>query len=141
MTSTTATATALDQSYAADRAIDLAFLNTSVLSGIDPRAFQAIKPFPFLEIEGLLTRDGHHALLRDLPDPTMFSQVFGRRRRYGQRSRNLFAFVHESASQPVSLRSGLGSIGRKEGIARPSCSSRVHFRLFRNPGRIYKMQE
>ena len=94
MTSTTATATALDQSYAADRAIDLAFLNTRVLSGIDPRAFQAIKPFPFLEIEGLLTRDGHHALLRDLPDPTMFSQVFGRRRRYGQRSHDRFVLQY-----------------------------------------------
>jgi len=94
MTTTTATATPLSQSYADETSDKLAFLNTGVLNEIDPHAFQATEPFPFLEIDGILTRDGHQALIRDLPDPTMFSQVFGRRRRYGQRSHDRFVLQY-----------------------------------------------
>src|SRR5262245_9053525 len=92
MTSTTATATPLPSSYTEHPSIELAFLNTGMLNTIDAEAFQAIKPFPFLEMEGILTRDGHHALVRDLPDPRTFSQVFGRR--HGQRSHDRFVLQY-----------------------------------------------
>lgn len=91
---TTATAAPLDSSCTSDSSVEVVFLNSGVLTRIDPQAFQAIRPFPFLEIEGLLTRDGHQALIRDLPDPTTFSQVFGRRRRYGQRSHDRFVLQY-----------------------------------------------
>jgi hypothetical protein len=94
MTTTTATATPLSQSFADDTSTKLSFLNTGVLNGIDSRAFQATKPYPFLEIDGILTREGHQALIRDLPDPATFSQVFGRRRRYGQRSHDRFVLQY-----------------------------------------------
>jgi hypothetical protein len=94
MTVTTATAAPLPSSYADNSSFEVAFLNVGTLNAIDAKAFQAIRPFPFLEIEGLLTRDGHQALIRDLPDPRTFSQVFGRRRRYGQRSHDRFVLQY-----------------------------------------------
>lgn len=94
MTTTTAAAAPLASPYADDLSTEVAFFNTGVLSAIDAKTFQATKPFPFLDIEGILTRDGHQALIRDLPDPTTFSQVFGRRRRYGQRSHDRFVLQY-----------------------------------------------
>ena len=91
---TIATATPLAPAYLGSGSTDVAFLDTGALGGIGANAFQAIKPFPFLEIEGILTRDGHQALIRDLPDPIMFSQVFGRRRRHGQRSHDRFVLQY-----------------------------------------------
>lgn len=65
-----------------------------MLDAVDPEAFRAIKPFPFLEMQGLLTPDGHRALIRDLPDPRIFSRAFGRRRSYGQRSHDRFVMQY-----------------------------------------------
>jgi 2OG-Fe(II) oxygenase superfamily len=95
MNATTATATtSLDSSPVDDRSTEITFLNTNALDAINAQEFQAIKPFPFLEIKDILTRDGHQALIRGLPDPTTFSQVFGRRRRYGQRSHDRFVLQY-----------------------------------------------
>lgn len=91
---TTATAAPLGSSYVDNLSTEVIFLNGGILNSIDPKTFQAMKPYPFLEIEGLLTRDGHQALIRDLPDPATFSQVFGRRRRYGQRSHDRFVLQY-----------------------------------------------
>src|SRR5688572_2799846 len=108
---TTAAATPLASSCVGSQSTDVAFLNTSVLSAISAKAFQEIKPYPFLEIEGILTRDGHHALIRDLPDPTIFSQVFGRRRRYGQRSHDRFVLqYHPLRSIPDLWRDFIGQL-------------------------------
>jgi hypothetical protein len=91
---TIATTAPLAPSYLGSDWADVTFLDTGALGGISVRAFQEIKPFPFLEIEGILTRDGHQALIRDLPDPMTFSQVFGRHRRHGQRSHDRFVLQY-----------------------------------------------
>ena len=95
MTFTAATALPLPSRDAGGRSIEVTFLDTGVLNAIDTKAFQAIKPFPFLEVQGLLTRDGHQALIRDLPDPRSFSRVFGRRRRHGQKSHDRFVLQYQ----------------------------------------------
>lgn len=72
----------------------MSYLNQQVLQSIDALSFQSLRPFPFLEIEGVLTRDAHHALTRDLPDPGMYARSFGRRRRHGQQSHDRFVLQH-----------------------------------------------
>ncbi len=81
------------------------YLNQYTLRSIDPRAFGSIQPFPFLEIDGLLTPDAHRLLIRDLPDPGIFARSFGRRRRYGQQSHDRFVLqYHPLRSIPESWR-------------------------------------
>jgi hypothetical protein len=91
---TLVTATPNAAPYVDASSMDIAFLNNAILEKVDPQAFHSIKPFPFLEIDGILTRDGHQALLRDLPDPRDFARVFGRKRRYGQRSHDRFVLQY-----------------------------------------------
>lgn len=87
------------------------FLNDAVLRGIDAKSFQRIQPFPFLEIDGLLTRDAHQALTRDLPDPRIYARSFGRRRRYGQQSHDRFVLqYHPLRSIPESWREFIGEL-------------------------------
>jgi hypothetical protein len=70
------------------------FLDLTRISGLDVNRFQEARPFPFLEIEGFLTAEGYRALLRDLPDPLLFSPVFGRKRHYGQASHDRFVLQY-----------------------------------------------
>lgn len=93
---TTATTALLADPLVNHQTTDVAFLNKPLLDTIDAGRFQGTKPFPFMEIDGILTREGHKALIRDLPDPTTFSPVFGRRRRYGQGSHDRFVLQYHS---------------------------------------------
>lgn len=108
---TAATTVQVTAAYAAADPTDVVFLNTVALEKVNKTAFQSIKPFPFLEVEGILTRDGHQALLRDLPDPRDFSRVFGRKRRYGQRSHDRFVLqYHPLGSIPELWRDFIGEL-------------------------------
>ncbi|HWA51264.1 MAG TPA: hypothetical protein VG742_23550 [Dongiaceae bacterium] len=70
------------------------FLDLASLDGIDAKIFHAMKPFPFLEIERTLTPDGYRSLVRDMPDPLLYSKSFGRRRRHGQQSHDRFVLQY-----------------------------------------------
>jgi hypothetical protein len=72
----------------------LTFLDVARIEAIDGTVFQKMRPFPFLEIEGLLTPAGYRKLLRSLPDPSLFTPVFGRKRRYGQHSHDRFVLQY-----------------------------------------------
>lgn len=81
------------------------YLDGQRMAAIDTQGFQRIRPFPFLEIEGLLTRAAHQTLTRDLPDPRLYARSFGRRRRHGQQSHDRFVLqYHPLRSIPESWR-------------------------------------
>jgi hypothetical protein len=81
------------------------YLDQAALGAVDAAAFARMYPFPFLEIDGLLTRTAHHALTHDLPDPASYAHSFGRRRRYGQQSHDRFVLqYHPLRTIPESWR-------------------------------------
>lgn len=62
------------------------YLDVKRLEAIDAARFQAIRPYPWLNPEGLLTEAGYERLLRTLPDNALFAARFGEKRQNGQMS-------------------------------------------------------
>ena len=54
------------------------------LEAIDAAAYQATRPFPWTNPEGLLHPAGYRALCETLPDLSLFEQVYGVERAHGQ---------------------------------------------------------
>lgn len=70
-------------------------LDHAKLARLDERAFRAAHPFPWAEIDGLITEDAYRRLQAEPPDPERFSANFGRRRRYGQASHDRYVLNYE----------------------------------------------
>jgi len=62
------------------------YLNADFIADFDPRRFQEVKPYPWINPEGVLTADGHATLVRSMPDISRFTPSFGVQRKYGQQS-------------------------------------------------------
>ena len=45
------------------------YINESLMNGLDARAFQGERPYPWLNPEGFLTPDGFARLAETLPEP------------------------------------------------------------------------
>ena len=54
------------------------------INAMDPIAFRAQKPFPWINPKGLLTEEGYQRLLAMLPDISLFEKSFGMERKHGQ---------------------------------------------------------
>ncbi len=72
----------------------MTYLDLERLNAVDADAFQAQRPFPFVNPQGLLTDDGHRRLLETLPDVSLFERSFGVDRKYGQQSHDRFALEY-----------------------------------------------
>jgi len=68
----------------------MGYLDFERLDRVDERAFQAQKPFPFVNPEKLLGDEGHARLLAALPDVSLFDAEFGRPRKFGQGSHDRY---------------------------------------------------
>jgi len=62
------------------------YIDEAVMDRLDGAAFQAQKPYPWVNPSGLLTADGYGRLVDTLPAPGMFDKRFGEKRKHGQQS-------------------------------------------------------
>jgi hypothetical protein len=62
----------------------MTYLDYERLEGLDSAAFQATRPYPWVNPEGLLTDAGYQRLLTALPDVSRFRPDFGILRSHGQ---------------------------------------------------------
>src|SRR6185295_10889112 len=62
------------------------FIDESLMDGLSSTAFQATKPYPWLNPKGFLQADAYRRLVDMLPPPDIFTQRFGEKRKYGQQS-------------------------------------------------------
>ena len=76
------------------------YLDRHRLNTIDPAAFQAREPYPWINPQGLLTLEGYHTLLEHLPTQEQFTPSFGKPRAHGQRSHDRFLLAYHD-SLPV----------------------------------------
>jgi len=60
------------------------YLNRACLDSIASEAFQGTQPYPWTNIEGVLTPEGFEALRETLPDVSLFNSMVGIKRAYGQ---------------------------------------------------------
>jgi len=60
------------------------------LETLDPRAFRAQKPYPWLNPEGCLTERGFRRLVSSLPELELFEARIGESRRFGQQSHDRY---------------------------------------------------
>jgi hypothetical protein len=71
------------------------YLDQSALNGLDPQAFRDRHPYPWCNFAGALREDAFHELHASLPPLTMFREVFGKARRYGQQSHDRYILEYE----------------------------------------------
>ena len=62
------------------------YLDRKRMEAIDTAAFQATKPYPWFNPEGMITEAGYERLLSTLPDQSLFRASFGMQRQHGQQS-------------------------------------------------------
>ena len=70
------------------------YLNDDKLEAIDPQAYCAQSPFPWVNPFGLLHEEAFRHLLEALPDRSLFTPTFGRSRKYGQKSHDRFTLKY-----------------------------------------------
>lgn len=70
------------------------YLDVERLNAIDPAAFRAQKPYPWVNPVGVLTDEGHERLRSTLPDASQFERLFGVERSHGQRSHDRLALEY-----------------------------------------------
>lgn len=75
------------------------FVDTEKLEAIDPRDFENTRPYPFLNSEGLLTREGFETLLANMPDPEIFERNEGKKRRAGQAPHDRLSLEYDGDTQ------------------------------------------
>ncbi len=67
------------------------YLDFERLERIDPEAFRAQKPYPWVNPEGLVTEEGFRRLCETLPDVAIFEKVFAVARKHGQKPHDRYA--------------------------------------------------
>ncbi|MBB3103212.1 hypothetical protein [Azomonas macrocytogenes] len=70
------------------------YLDLAALEHMDTQAFQQQYPYPWVNPAGLLTEEGYAALRQSLPAIEQLTPVFGKPRRYGQRSHDRLALEY-----------------------------------------------
>ena len=79
------------------------YLDIEKLRGLSRDEFLAIKPYPHYSTEGLLTEQGYHDLLNNLPSLDSFEDIFGKERRAGQTPHDRYSLEYTpnmEVSQP-----------------------------------------
>ena len=67
------------------------YLNYALLESIDPEAYRATRPYPWIGLEGALSDAGYRELLATLPPVEGFEKDFGYERKHGQQSHDRYA--------------------------------------------------
>ena len=73
----------------------MAYLDSAVLDSIDPAAFQAQDPYPWVNPQGFIRPERYQALLASQPDISEFRAFFGKQRKHGQGSHDRFTLDYE----------------------------------------------
>lgn len=73
----------------------MAYLNSAVLDSIDPAAFQAARPYPWVNPQGFIREERYGELLDSLPDISQFRAFFGKQRKHGQASHDRYTLDYE----------------------------------------------
>ena len=60
------------------------YLNRDRIEQVSHESFQRQQPYPWVEIGGILTHEGHDLLRQTLPDASMFDRKVGVKRAFGQ---------------------------------------------------------
>ena len=76
------------------------YLNYAKLESIDPLAYQATRPYPWIGLGGALTDAGYRELLAGLPPIDLFEKDFGYQRRHGQQSHDRYALEWSEEREP-----------------------------------------
>jgi len=71
------------------------YLNTTMIRATDPKAFQSRRPYPWMNPQGLLNRQGFEELLANMPDLSLFKAFFDKKRKYGQQSHNRYVLEYQ----------------------------------------------
>ena len=74
---------------------DTQFLNRDVLEGIDPAAFQAQQPFPWVNPQYFILPERYEELLATMPPLSQFRAFFGKQRKHGQGSHDRYVLDYE----------------------------------------------
>jgi hypothetical protein len=69
----------------------MSYLDYGRLDALDAAEFQARTPYPFVNPEGVLTREGYQRLLETLPDVSRFRADLGIPRSHGQQPHDRFS--------------------------------------------------
>jgi hypothetical protein len=74
------------------------YLDFERLEAIDPAAYRAQEPYPWVNPEGLLTPAGFDALRGSLPDLSLFEQRFGVARKAGQQPHDRYTLEYRDGT-------------------------------------------
>ena len=77
----------------------MSYLDFDRLHALDPHAFQAQSPYPWINPEGLLTPDGYQRLAESLPEVSQFTPLFGIKRAHGQLSHDRYGLDYSPSLQ------------------------------------------
>jgi hypothetical protein len=72
----------------------LRYLDVDQLETIDAAAFQARRPYPWVNPAGVLTAEGYQRLYDTLPDVARFTPMFAVVRKHGQQSHDRYALEY-----------------------------------------------
>jgi hypothetical protein len=72
----------------------MTYLDFDRLDAIDEKAFQAQKPYPWINPERLLGDEAHGRLLETLPELELFDEKFGLQRKFGQQSHDRYGLEY-----------------------------------------------
>ena len=75
------------------------YLDFDKLEALDTREYQQASPFPWWNPQGLLTQEGYHALLENLPGMDLFDETFGKERRAGQQPHDRYSLEYTPGTQ------------------------------------------
>ena len=77
------------------------YLDQQALNAADHRAFQNAHPYPWSGLSQLIHPDKYGELVDTLPDSSLFTERFGKKRKFGQRSHDRLSLEYEP-SLPLS---------------------------------------
>ena len=72
------------------------YIDFEKLEAIDASEFLATKPYPWINPQGLLTDEGFHDLLENMPDQALFEKKFGYERIAGQKPHDRYSLEYTS---------------------------------------------
>jgi len=75
------------------------YLNPAVLDAIDPAAFSAQLPYPWINPQHFIAEDRFHELLGSLPDITQFRAFISKQRKHGQASHDRYVLDYEEGME------------------------------------------
>lgn len=70
------------------------YLDERRLDALSASEFQNRDPYPWVNPQGILTEEGYERLLATLPDVSTFDKVFGKVRKFGQKSHDRYALEY-----------------------------------------------